>query len=139
MLRVYCKWRISPVSDPQDAYFRTMNVLLSPFRFLISCIQAMLVIILVALTGVAWPLILYVRREAVTPAAFIISGLTLLTIFTLFYTSGYFVYGAIALGIGGLGYVMVTHEVPDSFISNFQTYVLIFLLVGILQKFLRNH
>jgi len=119
------------VSDPQDLYYRTMN----------TCVQALIFIAGWTLAAVAWPLILYIRGDAVTVVSFCISGLAVLAIFTLFYTPGYFMFGGLAVGAGAWIYMMVTYDVPE-WIGvgwEFRTALLIFFLVGIVLKFLRNN
>jgi len=127
--------------NPQDTFYRTMNVVTAPLRFLITCIQTLIFIALATLAAIAWPLILYIKGEPVTLVSFIISGLALLAIFTLFYTPGYFVFVGLTLLAIGWVYMMVTQNVPDFFSVGWEVRAAIFafLFIGIMQKFLRNH
>ena len=124
--------------NEQEEFYETMNFITAPIRFLIGFIRTFIVLVVLALIGVAYPLILYVSGQSVTLAAFIVSGLTLLFLFTLFYAPYYVVLGGLTVGAVLWGYMIFAQNVPE-FLSNFKTVVFVFLILGILQRFLRSH
>lgn len=119
----------------QDTYYHTMNVLLTPIRFAIECFKALLILIAGVLIAVCWPLILYIKGEPVNLASFVITGLTLLAIFTFFYNPSYFVLGGI-VAVGLCWVYLMFEEIPSSVsIPKLQFAFFIFLLLGNLLKF----
>ncbi len=103
--------------------------------------QAALIIPLLIEAGILYPIYLTCTGQAVTATSLVISGLTVLAVFTFFYTPYYFVLGGAAFAaIFTLG---VHYHETFMYASNFSRWgyawlIFGFLTLGILQKFIRN-
>jgi uncharacterized membrane protein len=118
---------------PEEKYYDGMNTLLAPVRAAKSLVQTVLIILLLLGAGLFYPIIQLVNDGHVTFGGFMVSFLTVLFIFTFFYTPYYTILGGI-ISI----FVMGANADTDFVRNNFAFLVFAFLAVGILQRYIRH-
>lgn len=130
------------MDTPEDKYYDTMNTLLAPVRWVRSIALTLLLIAIAVGIGLFYPLVLYCNGEPVTLFAYCVSGLTILTICTFIYTPYYVIFGGMLLFLTVIVGVGFNHD--STIVCYFDTpqkwaWVLFaFLVIGILQKFIRE-
>ena len=122
---------------PEEKYYDGMNTLLAPVRYAKSLIQTAIIILLLIGAGLFYPIIQIVRDGHMTFGGFVVSFLTALFIFTLFYTPGYTVVGGIICFVVFYAFCFSQSFVDSLTGTGFSTFIFIFLAVGILQKYIR--
>lgn len=129
------------MATPEDKYYDAMNLLLAPVRWVKSLALTLLLIAIAVVLGLLYPLVLYLNGQPVTYGSFAIPFLTLLAIFTFFYTPYYSIFGGLLTAALFIFGVCVYPDFMDA--CNFNGWgvawlVFGFLAFGILQKFIRN-
>jgi hypothetical protein len=131
------------MATPEEKYYDSMNTLLAPVRWAKSLVQTVLLLVIAVVIGLAYPLILYCNGEPVTLASFMVTFLTLLALFTVFYAPYYLVFGGIA-GLVTIGMLCehgdATTNPTMAFLNewNFMSLVSGFLVIGIVQRYIRH-
>jgi len=112
-----------------------MNTVLAPVRAAKSLVQTVLLLAIAVFIGLAYPVIQFCNGEPLTLFSFVVPALTLLIIFTFFYTPYYTIF---AVFVGGFTIAAIAANIE---LSKYGVCFLIFALFafGILLKFIRNH
>jgi hypothetical protein len=119
---------------PEEKYYDGMNTLLTPVRAAKSLMQTVLIILLLLGIGLFYPIIQLCNGEPLTLFSFVVPALTLLVLFTFFYTPYYTLF---AVFVGGFTIAAIA---ANTDISKYGVCFLIFafLAVGILQRYVRH-
>jgi hypothetical protein len=125
---------MTAMPTPEEKYYDAMNTVLAPVRWAKSLVQTLLLIAIAIFIGLAYPLIQLSNGEPLTLFSFVVPALTLLIIFTFFYTPYYTIF---AVFVGGFTIAAIA---ANTDMSKYGVCLLIFALFafGILQKYIRN-
>jgi hypothetical protein len=126
----------------QTKFFKVANFVLAPARAAMEMVEFVVFALVSIVIGLLYPVILMFNHEPVTLFAWAVPVLVILTLFTLFYTPVYFIVGGL---LTGAAFVYGVCAYPDLMTAwHFDTaqrvawLLFVFLLVGILQKAIRN-
>lgn len=125
---------------PEEKYYDGMNTLLAPVRAAKSIVQTALIILLLIGIGMFYPIIQLVNEGHITLDGFMVSFMTCWFIYTFFRAPWYTVNGSI---LGFLGVCIFIRPLSANGAFGFGLVVVLgiplFLLVGNLQRIVRNH
>jgi hypothetical protein len=122
--------------NPQNAYYETMNTVLTPVQFVIDGVKGVLFLVLVVTLGLIYPIIQLCNGEPLSLASILVPTFTVLAIFTFFYAPLYTVFG-------GIISIVIAAAEGDFIIKNMSkegdvSLLFAFLIVGILQRYIRH-
>jgi hypothetical protein len=121
--------------NPQDTYYRTMNFLMSPVRFVINGIKVLLIGLLLLGVALAWPLLMYMNHEPLTLGTFMVPLLAILLIYTFIRAPWYTVVGGILFLLGICAWALV-FNFPDGTETKWLWFA--FCAVGLIQWYVRK-
>jgi hypothetical protein len=127
--------------EQQDRVFGALDVATAPIRLAKDMVQTVLIILLLIAIGVAYPIYLACTGQPVSTISLVVSGLTVLAVFTFIYAPYYFIFGGMALA-AGFTWGVCAHE-DFMYAHNFNGWGLAwlffsFLALGVVQRFIRH-